>query len=383
MRYTTPTMLDISQNNRFLPVHVINPRANPEKSLHTGEELESLITTFGGQIIDRVIQRRDNPDNATYIGKGKVEEVLEKVREGKIDVVVLNAVAKPRQVHALTQLLAKANPAIQVWDRVDLILQIFDKHATTTQAKLQIKLARMRYMGPRIYGMGFVMSRQGGGIGTSGIGETNTELMKRHWRNEIKKVQDELDKLSTDRELQLSRRKKAGLRTISLVGYTNAGKSSLFNLLTGKKMLVANALFATLDSSVGEMYIQALQEEVLITDTIGFIRNLPMTLVNAFKSTLMESLHADILLHVIDASDPEILEKIRVVNEILESLGRNTQRDVLYVFNKMDSVAPEVKKELIAAYDPAVSFFISVKTEEEIVPLQKKIASILASLSSS
>jgi len=166
-------MINLSQSNRFLPIHVINPRSNREKSLHTGEELESLITTYGGEIIDRVIQKRDNPDNATYIGKGKVDEVLEKVKEKNIDVIVLNAVAKPRQVHALTEILSKAKPSLQVWDRVDLILHIFDKHATTTTAKLQIKLARMRYMGPRIYGMGFVLSRQGGGIGTSGIGETN------------------------------------------------------------------------------------------------------------------------------------------------------------------------------------------------------------------
>lgn len=371
-------MIDLSHNTRFLPIHIINPRANSEKSLHTGEELESLITTYGGQIIDRVIQKRENPDNATFIGKGKTEEVVEKVQQGKVDVVVLNAVAKPRQVHSLTKIFVKANPSIQVWDRVDLILHIFEKHATTTAAKLQIKLARMRYMGSRIYGMGFVMSQQGGGIGTLGIGETNTELMKRHWRNEIKKVQDELDKLSTDRQLQLDRRRKTGLKTISLVGYTNAGKSSLFNALTGKKMFVANALFATLDSSAGEMYVPQLRQQVLITDTIGFIRNLPMSLVNAFKSTLMESLHADILLHVIDASDPEIIEKIRVVKDILLSLGRNTEADMLYVFNKMDSVTPDIKKELEATYDPSVAFFISVKTHDNIAALREGIAKRLS-----
>ncbi len=367
-------MININQNNRFLPIHVINPRANAENSLHTGEELESLIATFGGQIIDRVIQKRDNPDNATFIGKGKIEEVIEKIKQENIDIVVLNSIAKPRQVHALSLALSSANPQIQVWDRVDLILQIFDKHAKTTQAKLQIKLARMRYMGPRIYGMGFVMSRQGGGIGTLGVGETNTELMKRHWRNEIKKTNLELEKLTTDRTLQLSRRKKAGLKTISLVGYTNAGKSSLFNLLTGKKTFVANELFATLDSSVGEMYIQKLQKQVLITDTIGFIRNLPMTLVSAFKSTLMESLNSEILLHIIDASDPEILEKIRVVDEILKSLERNTEQDVLYVFNKIDCVTPEVKNELLRTYDPNISFFVSVKTHDGITKLQDAIA---------
>ncbi len=289
-------MIDIHRTIRFLPIHIINPQSNKEKSLHTGEELESLIATFGGKIVDRVIQKRENPDNATFIGKGKVQEVLQKVKETGVDVVVLNAMAKPRQVHTLKTALETANRHIEVWDRVDLILHIFDKHATTTEAKLQIELARMRYMGPRIYGMGFVLSRQGGGIGTSGIGETNTELMKRHWRNEMKKITDQLEKVSNERQMQLERRKKSGLKTVSIVGYTNAGKSSLFNLLTGERALVEDVLFATLDSTVGKMYMPQLQTEVLITDTIGFIRNLPPRLINAFKSTLMESLFADVFL---------------------------------------------------------------------------------------
>jgi GTPase len=239
---------------RFLPIHVINPLSNKERAIHTGEELESLINTFGGVIVTRIIQKRDNPDLATYIGRGKVEELIEKVQEFNVDVVVLNAMAKPRQVSLLKKKLEPINPRIEVWDRVDLILHIFDKHATTTEAKLQIELARMRYMGTRIYGMGFVLSRQGGGIGSLGVGETNTELMKRHWRKEMKNVTDQLEKVSRDRKMHLERRRKEGFQTVSLVGYTNAGKSSLFNLLTGKHMLVEDALFATLDSVVGKMF---------------------------------------------------------------------------------------------------------------------------------
>lgn len=367
-------MLDINNHIRFLPIHVINPQANKEKALHTGEELESLITTLGGEIVDRIIQRRENPDNATYIGKGKVLEVLEKVKEIGVDVVVLNAMAKPRQVHALKTALQKANPKIDVWDRVDLILHIFDKHATTTQAKLQIELARMRYMGPRIYGMGYVMSRQGAGIGTSGVGETNTELMKRHWRGEMKKVTDQLDKISKNKEIQLEQRKKAGLKTVSIVGYTNAGKSSLFNVLTGKHTLVEDALFATLDSTAGKMYIPKLQKEVLVTDTIGFIRNLPPRLINAFKSTLMESLHADVLLHIIDVSDPEINEKIHVVKDILLELGKIND-DVIYVFNKIDTIPAIPKEELLERYGANSPLFISTKTGDGIKELQEIIAS--------
>lgn len=358
-------MITVKEELRVLPIHVINPQADKERSVHVGEELESLIATLGGIVVDRVIQKLDNPNNTTFIGKGKVQEVAAIVKEKKIGVVVLNAMAKPGQIHALKTELQKVNPQIDVWDRVDLILHIFEKHATTTEAKLQIEIARMRYMGPRIYGMGAIMSRQGGGIGTLGIGETNTELMKRHWRNELKRVNDQLEKITTNREQQMERRKKTGLKTVSIVGYTNAGKSSLFNLLSGKDTLVENVLFATLDSTVGKVYIPQLQSEILLTDTIGFIRNLPPRLVKAFTSTLTESVHADLLLHVIDVSDPEMDMKITVVNEILASLGRNIT-EVIYVFNKVD-MAPAINKEAIlqkyALYSP---LFISVKEKQGI-----------------
>ena len=347
-------------------MHVINPRANKERSVDAGEELESLIATLGGQVVDRVVQKLNNPDNGTFIGRGKVQEVIKIVDEKAIDVVVLNSVAKPRQVHALKTALQKANPQIEVWDRVDLILQIFDKHAKTTEAKLQIELARMQYMGPRIYGMGHVMSRQGGGIGTLGVGETNTELMKRHWRDQMKKISDELDKMSVTHERQLERRKRAGLRTVSLIGYTNAGKSSLFNALTGKDALVQNALFATLDSTVGKLFLPDIGQEVIISDTIGFIRNLPPRLIRAFKSTLLESMHADILLHVIDVADPEYPEKITVVNDILRELGQDADSAV-YVFNKIDAAKSLDSLLVKEKYLEHMPLFVSVKTHTGIL----------------
>lgn len=366
-------MQELQHTLQVLPIHVINPRADKERSVNVGEELESLIATLGGEIVDRVIQKLDNPDNATYIGKGKVGEVVEKVKETHVDVVVLNAMAKPRQIHALKTALQTANPLIDVWDRVDLILHIFDKHATTTEAKLQIELARITYMGPRIRGMGNVLSRQGGGIGTLGVGETNTELMQRHWRSERKKIADQLEKINKNREQQLERRKRSGYKTVSIVGYTNAGKSSLFNFLTGKNMLVENALFATLDSTVGKLYLASLQQEVLITDTIGFIRNLPPRLIKAFKSTLMESLHADILLHVIDLSDSEFAMKIDTVNDILRDLGKNND-DAIYVFNKIDAVQDINREEILETYGQYQPQFISVKTGEGVDALQELIA---------
>ncbi len=355
-------MLDVKKTIKVLPIHVINPQANTERSIHVGEELESLITTLGGVIVDRVIQKLDNPHNGTYIGRGKVEMVLQRMKEIHVDVVVLNAIAKPRQIHALKTAFQKANPAIEVWDRVDLILQIFDKHAVTTESKLQIQLARMRYMGPRIYGMGFVLSRQGGGIGTLGVGETNTELMKRHWRDEIKSVNDKLEKIAKSKEDQVDARRRSGLKTVSIVGYTNAGKSSLFNKLTKKDVLVENALFATLDSTVGKFYLPQIEQEVLLTDTIGFIRNLPPRLIGAFRSTLMESIHADILLHVIDISDPEYEFKIDVVNDILKDLGRDIT-DSIYIFNKVDRASKLDREKVLEKYGEHEPLFISVKTD--------------------
>lgn len=359
-----------------MPIHVINPRADKEKAVNIGEELESLIATLGGKIVARTIQKLDNPDNATFIGKGKVVEATQTIEAEKVDVVVLNAMAKPRQIHALKTAFQKVNPHIDVWDRVDLILHIFDKHAVTTEAKLQIEAARMRYMGPRIYGMGFVLSQQGGGIGATGVGETNTELMKRHWRNEMKKINDKLEKITQERAQQLERRKKSGYKTVSIVGYTNAGKSSLFNLLSGKNTLVENALFATLDSVVGKVYLPQLQKEILLTDTIGFIRNLPPRLITAFKSTLLESIHADLILHVIDVSDSEVDMKITVVKEILLDLGVDMQK-VMYVFNKIDAVAKIQKARLLEVYGQYLPLFISVKTKEGIPSLEKAIASFM------
>ncbi len=368
--------MNMKENNktlRVLPVHVIPTKGEIEKIIKNGEELESLVATLGGEIVDRIIQRLDKPDLRTYVGRGKVGEIILKMREIKVDVVVLNAMAKPGQVFNLKKELQKENPQIEVWDRVDLILHIFDKHANTSEAKLQIDLARMRYMGPRIYGMGYVMSRQGGGIGSVGVGETNTELMKRHWRDEIKNTQDQLKKLTVERERQIERRREQGFKTVSIVGYTNAGKTSLFNILSGKNKLAEDALFATLNSAVGKIYLPELGQEVLLSDTIGFIRNLPPRLIDAFKSTLLESIHADVLLHVIDASDPEMDFKINIVNQILFDIGRSTDR-IIYIFNKIDLAKKIDRKAISVMYSNHYPLFISSKTGEGVEEVKKVIS---------
>jgi GTPase len=368
------------KTKNVLLVSILPKSVKDEDALKDLQELKALVEAYGGVVCDLVVQRREVHDRGMYIGRGKLEEVGKLVTEKAIDIVVLNAIIKPGQIFEMKKHLHPIFPDIKVWDRVDLILHIFSAHAKTAEAKLQIELAAMRHMGPRIYGMGEVMSRQGGGIGTLGVGETNTELMKRHWRDQMKKVKDKLKKHTEDRQRQLVRRVKNNIQTISIVGYTNAGKTSLFNILTGKKDGVKNALFVTLDSSVSHIYLKGIQKEVLLTDTIGFIQNLPMSLIDAFQSTLLESMHADVLLIVIDASDTQFEKKIAVVEKILYGLQLEKKKRV-YVFNKIDiaSISLELISEQFAYFKPQ---FISVKNEEGIETLKKAIESALTDLES-
>ncbi|MBI4080680.1 MAG: GTPase HflX [Candidatus Levybacteria bacterium] len=353
-------MEEIRRSKNFLVVSIIPQRVSDEDAFKDLKETKELIDTYGGKIKEFVIQRREVHARGMFIGWGKVQEIASLVSELQVDIVVLNAIVRPAHIYEIKKQLEEHHPRIQVWDRVDLILEIFAEHAHTAEAKLQIELAAMRHMGPRIYGMGYVLSRQGGGIGTLGIGETNTELMKRHWRTQIKKVNEKLQRHAVDREHQLEQRSKKGLQTVSIIGYTNAGKTSLFNTLTGKKNSVQNALFVTLDSSVGKLFLPRTKKEILLTDTIGFIRNLPTSLIDAFRSTLMESIHADLLLFVIDVTDADMQQKIDVVEEILWSL-RLEKKQRLYVFNKIDAADHIDKEGIQKEYDEYQPQFISVK----------------------
>jgi len=365
-----------SHERKYILIDVVPPTVRREDAKQDLDEMVSLIQTLGGGQIVEIIQRRANPHPGTYIGSGKAEEVAVLIEKYKIDVVIINGIATSTQQYRLLKQYWKVNPNIEVWDRVDLILHIFAKHARTTEAKLQIQLAQMHHMGPRMYGLSEELGRQAGGIGTRGAGETNVELMKRHWRDAIKSAKDKLSELVKNRERQLERRKKIGFKTISIVGYTNAGKTTLFNKLSKKEKLAKDVLFATLDSTVGKLYLHSIHQEILISDTIGFIQNLPPSLIDAFKSTLMESVHADLLMHVIDTSDRKMYEKISVVNNILEELGIGDKRQ-LYVLNKIDMISPEYKKEIISSIEGQEYHFLSAATGEGVEELKEKIAEMI------
>ena len=288
--------------------------------------------------------------------------------------MIINSIVNHTQLFNLLELLWKVNPVIAVWDRVDLILHIFEKHARTAEAKLQIEIARMNHMGPRIYGLGgSYFSRQGGGIGTRGVGQTNIELMKRHWKSQIKRKKEALAKLVQNRLQQLERRRKNGMKSISIIGYTNAGKTSLFNLLTKKRKIVEDALFVTLDNVSGKIHLPSLNFSTTISDTIGFVRDLPNTLIDSFKSTLIESVHADLLLHVVDAGDQKIFEKIRVVDHILRELDIDLKKQI-FVFNKIDKlngVKTQAVSQLQSKYEGYHPQFISIHSGEGIDSLRQ------------
>lgn len=350
-------------------VDIISPQTTPEESLARLNELESLLVTYGGFVIVRKIQRKQQPNYQTYIGKGKLEEILTDALESGAEYVVINNLLKPQQLYNLTERFEKHN--IQVWDKVDLILKIFEKHATTKEAKLQIELASLKHLGPRIFKMGTQLMRQGGGIGTRGQGETNIEVMKRHIRLREQKIKDDLIKIEKNQAGQREKRKVQGFKTVAIVGYTNAGKSALLTSLTNKNVKVENQLFATLDSRIGKVYLNDLNQNILVSDTIGFIRDLPPELIEAFKSTLAETIYADLLLHVVDASDFELEWKIEVVQKILKELDCEEKRTI-FVFNKIDLISKSQLERLANQHNPLSPLFISGEKKINLEELKEK-----------
>ncbi len=299
-------------------------------------ELEGLVEAVNGKILGKLTQRKDIPEPSTFLGKGKVQE-LKEISEGiKADTVIFDTELTPVQISNLEKILG-----IDVLDRTDLILSIFSKRARTKQAKLQVELATLEHELPRVYGQkGKALSRIGGGMQTKGAGEKIGEIKIRTIKNRISKIKKELDKIKKQRKQQrTSRNKNPDIFKVSLVGYTNAGKSTLLNRLTKRDAFISDQLFATLDTKTSFINFSDIGKKVLITDTVGFVKDLPKELLDAFMATLEELEEADLILHVIDISDENWTKKVEYVNEILEKLNLHHKPTVL-VMNKIDKVIP-------------------------------------------
>ena len=321
-------------------------------------ELENLVNTFWWVVIVKHIQNKAMPDYNTFIWWWRLSEIVEEMKEENANILIFWNILKSHQVYNINEILrpiwAKA------WDRLDLILKIFERHANSAEAKLQIELAAIRHMWPRIFGMGMELSKQWWWIWTRWKWETNTEIMKRHLRKKEQNIKKDLDHYKKVRSEHRKSRIRKWLITVWIVWYTNAWKSTLINVLTKKWVLAEDKLFATLWTSVWKMWLPTSDwrwKEILINDTIWFIRDLPPELINAFSSTLEDSIESDLLLHVIDAGDPKIEEKIWVVDDILVQIWANQKK--IYVINKIDHLSEEEINELKIKFEEFNPIFIS------------------------
>ena len=298
------------------------------------EELDALLQTAGGFCTGKMLQNRHTPDAHSFIGEGKAQEVRMLVEATQASMVVFDNELSPGHIRALEEILG-----VTVLDRSALILDIFAQRAKTKEGRLQVELAQYKYLLPRLSGMGASLSRQGGGIGTRGPGETKLEVDRRHIRERINRLQSELEQVRQVRGVQRQRRMKNSVPVVAIVGYTNAGKSTLLNRLTDAGIPANNRLFETLDTTSRQLRVSD-NLEVVLSDTVGFISKLPHHLVDAFRATLEELEYADLLLHVIDASDPNLQEHIRVVDSLIDKLAKPGTK-VLQCYNKADLVTPE------------------------------------------
>lgn len=324
------------------------------------EELDQLADTAGAEVVFKMVQNRNKPDVATYIGKGKAEELSQAVKSFDAHIIICDDELSPAQIRNLEHITG-----IRVIDRTSVILDIFAQRAISREGKLQVELAQLKYRLPRLTGKGIELSRLGGGIGTRGPGEKKLETDRRYIRQRIYEIEKELKKVQKRRELARNKRKKNMIPVIALVGYTNAGKSTLMNTLTNSEVLVEDKLFATLDPTARKIVLPNNQNVVLV-DTVGFINKLPHQLVDAFKATLEEVIFADVLLHIVDVSSPHMLEQIELVNSVLNTLGAH--QPIIMVYNKIDKVNSLIP---LPAIKPQVS--ISAKTGAGIDLLLKEI----------
>jgi GTP-binding protein HflX len=332
------------------------------------KELAALAETAGSQVMEALIQRRDKPDSATFIGSGKVKEVREAVVATGADTVVCDGELSPAQLRTLEQKVK-----VKVIDRTALILDIFAQHAKSREGKAQVELAQMSYMLPRLRGWGDSLSRQAGGIGGRGPGETKIETDRRRINDKMSKLRREIKDMKISRDTKRNERRRNNIPSVAITGYTNAGKSSLLNRLTGADVLVENALFATLDPTVRKT--ESTDGRIFtLVDTVGFVRHLPHQLVEAFKSTLEEVSESDLIVHVVDGAHPDPQEQLRAVRQVIDEIGGGEIAEIIAI-NKADIAAPEVLMELLRKESNA--YAISARTGYGVETLVKAIESAL------
>ena len=332
------------------------------------KELAALAETAGSQVMEALIQRRDKPDSATFIGSGKVKEVREAVVVTGADTVVCDGELSPAQLRTLEQKVK-----VKVIDRTALILDIFAQHAKSREGKAQVELAQMSYMLPRLRGWGESLSRQAGGIGGRGPGETKIETDRRRINDKMSKLRREIKEMKISRDIKRNERRRKNIPSVAIAGYTNAGKSSLLNRLTGADVLVENALFATLDPTVRKT--QSTDGRIYtFVDTVGFVRHLPHQLVEAFKSTLEEVSESDLIVHVVDGSHPDPQEQLRAVRQVINEIGGGEIMEIIAI-NKADVSAPEVLMNLLR--NESNAYAISARTGYGVDTLVKAIEAAL------
>lgn len=361
----------------------IHPQGGEEECLIGLRELERLLDTAGGETVAILTQLRDAPDSKTVFGSGKVRELSELCTNLEADMVIFDCELSPSQIKSLEDAISRD---VQVIDRSMLILDIFAAHARTAEGRLQVELAQLKYTAPRLVGHGKELSRLGGaaknaGIGSRGPGETKLEIDKRRMKEKIASLEAQLDVVAKNRRTMRTKRERSGVVQCGIVGYTNAGKSTLLNALTGAGILAEDKLFATLDTTTRQYTLPG-GGEILLTDTVGFIRNLPHHLIKAFRSTLEEATYADILMIVIDASDPEFAAQTEVTTNLLTELGAG-EKPILYVFNKCDAGFPseslgEVRR--LTAGERRDTVFISAKTGAGLTSLVEKLEEMIDTL---
>ena len=340
-------------------------RLEAERSL---DELAGLASAAGAEVVLRVLQERPKPDPSTFLGAGKIQTLAASCSELRVDVVIFDNELTPAQLRQI-----EAAVGCKIIDRTQLILDIFARRARTREGKLQVELAQLKYLLPRLVGAGTALSRLGGGIGTRGPGETKLETDRRRIRTKIHAISEDIEQVRRRRGQLRERRHKASVPTVALVGYTNAGKTTLFNVLTRSNAEASNALFVTLDPLVRQVRLPD-SRELLVSDTVGFIDRLPHALVAAFRATLEETADADLVLHVIDASASDRDRRMSAVREVLDEVGA-TEVPLLEVYNKCDALTSEERRRLQEQEPDALH--ISALTRQGIDELVETVASRL------